>query len=854
MTVRTSAALGSANLRKVLAALVLAIPAAGTAHVNGRNFTQLLSLSPGATPVSVGQNRTGSYTPVTQGAAFVIPSVNGQSNRSNFFMLDGLNNQGAFFNTCTVPPIIDAIQEFKINSHNDEAQFGSVTGGVVNVVTKSRTNTFHGTLWEYLRNSAFNARNTFLASVTPFKQNQFGGSLGGPVLIPKLYHGRNKTFFFVAAEGFTYRQPVQTFYRVPTLANLRGDLSDVPAQIFNPFSTRPDPARPGQFTRDPFPANQIPASLIDPHATAFVQAALPAPIVLPGTSVFNAINTGSQRQNQENYTARVDHTLGARDYLWFRYSGLQLDTTTPSSISSPQSVSSIPARNYGASWVRTFNPSLVLQVQYGRSQVAQDPNSALFQVRNLNQVYGFSDAFAGNYIGNVTITPNISVPGYWSGGESINPASNLTNIHQFKGDVSKIIGRHSWHFGAEWSGTGYEQYFRTATVGFANQQTGNPENSAQPGSALASFLLDVPDNATRRNTHNTERPGGVLSIYAQDQWKLSSRLTLNIGLRFDRTFIPPYGSEDTIGQQGGPETGDINFNNGTYIVQQLPPACSQRGHAPCIPGDGTLPGHVVVSSNGKILQNTNNWGPRFGLAYRLGDKTALRAGLGIFYDNWAAVTQIAQNYVGQWPDVAQNILPNLNVPSATAPTPSVTGQNPFGAGASFLPPPTPFGTNTYFMDPAIRNPYSEQWNLGVQHQFGQNTVLSLAYVGSATHRLDVGGYFNTALTPGPGSVTGRNLYSYIIPMMYDRSVSNGAYNALQVHLENRLMTGLIYQISYTWSKAIDEGASGYFGVEGQQLENPYNVRTSKRHFHSALRPALYDHRRRRHREYWEYEL
>jgi hypothetical protein len=794
--------------------------------LNGRNFTQLLSLTPGATPISVGQNSGGSYTPVTKGAAFIIPAVNGQSNRSNFFMLDGLNNQGAFFNTYAIPPIIDAIQEFKINSHSD-AQFGSVTGGIVNVVTKSGTNAFHGTLWEYLRNDAFNARNTFLAAVTPFKQNQFGGSLGGPVLIPKLYNGRNKTFFFIAAEGFTYRQPVQSFFRVPTAADLRGDLSDVPAQVFNPFSTRSDPARPGQFIRDPFPGNQIPASLIDSHAIAFVQAALPSPIVVPGTSVFNAIVSGSQRQNQENYTARVDHTIGVKDYLWFRYSALQQDTTAPSSLSSLLSVTSIPAQNYGASWVHSFNSSLVLQVQYGRAHVAQEPLSVLFQVPNLTQTYGFSDAFAGNYIGNMTLTPSISVPGYWSGGESINPASNLTNIHQFKSDVSTIIGRHSLRFGGEWSSTGYEQYFRIGSVGFANQQTGNPENSAQPGSALASFLLDIPDTATRRNTHNTERPGGVLSVYAQDQWKLSSRLTLNIGLRFDRSFIPPYGSEDTVGQQGGPETGDINFNNGTYIVQQLPPPCSQRGRAPCIPGDGTLPAHVVVSSNGKILQNTNNWGPRIGLAYRLGHNTALRSGFGIFYDNWAAVTQIAQNYVGQWPDVAQNILPNLNVPTAAAPTPSLTGQNPFGSTSSFLPPATPFATNTYFMDPAVKNPYSEQWNLGIEHQFGQRTVISVAYVGSVTHRLDVGGYYNTALKPGPGPVSGRNLYSYIIPMMWDRSVGNGNYNALQIHLANRVMRGLIYQISYTWSKAIDEGASGYFAAEGQSLEDPYNVRGSR---------------------------
>src|SRR5882762_205299 len=243
--------------------------------LNGRNFTQLLSLSAGVAPVSVSQNASGPFgVAKTEGSQFVFPAINGQTNRSNFFMLDGIDNQG-MVSTYVVPPIIDAIQEFKVNSHNDQAEFGSSTGGIINVVSKSGTNSLHGTAWEYVRNDAFDARNTFQSKVTPFKQNQFGFSVGGPVMIPKIYNGRNRTFFYGAFQQFLFRKPANSFFRVPTEANYNGDLSDIPNQIFNPFTTRPG-AVAGTFTRDPFPGNQIPGALIDQDMVAFAKGTLPA--------------------------------------------------------------------------------------------------------------------------------------------------------------------------------------------------------------------------------------------------------------------------------------------------------------------------------------------------------------------------------------------------------------------------------------------------------------------------------------------------------------------------------------------------------------------------------------------------
>ncbi len=788
--------------------------------LNGRNFTQLLSLSAGVAPVSVSQNAGGGFgVAKTEGSQFVFPAINGQTNRSNFFMLDGIDNQG-MVSTYVVPPIIDAIQEFKVNSHNDLAEFGSSTGGIINVVTKSGTNSPHGTVWEYLRNDAFDARNTFQPNVTPFKQNQFGFSLGGPVYIPKVYNGKNKTFFYGAFQQFLFRKPANSFFRVPTEANYNGDLSDIPNQIFNPYSTRPGTVS-GTFTRDPFPGNRIPGSLIDQNLVKFAKATLPvAGPRLNGLK--NAIDPTPFHQNQQEYQFRVDQTVGNNDFLWFRFSDIANDTTSSGGRPALVGTKSNPARNWGASYVHTFSPSLVLQGQYGHV-TSSEFNPTVF-VNPAAANWGFSPAFGGNFIGGLTVIPSVNVDGFFSGGESQGSNPIVANTHQFSGNLTKIIGTHTLKAGGKYSSMGQEAFNRSANVNFGAQQTGNPANSAEPGSALASFLLNVPDNAGRRNVHETVRPGGVMSFFLQDSWKATSRLTVNIGLRYDRTFLPPYGRPETVGQNGGVETGSINFNNGTYVVQQLPPSCIERKAAPCIPGDGKLPEHVVVDPRGQIYHDTKtNWGPRVGLAYRLGKNTAIRSSFGIVYDNWAAVTQTAQNYEGAWPDIGQQLANNLNVPKAGQLLPNVKGQDPFSTGGSLLPELTPFNQVQWFMDPYAKNPYSMQWNFGVEHQIDVATTLSVNYVGSGSRRLDVGGYYNVAMTPGPGDPRLRAPYPYIAPTFYDRSIGKANYNAFQLQLNKRYTKGLAYQVAYTWSKSIDYGASGWYGVEGHSVSDPYHL-------------------------------
>jgi hypothetical protein len=421
------------------------------------------------------------------------------------------------------------------------------------------------------------------------------------------------------------------------------------------------------------------------------------------------------------------------------------------------------------------------------------------------------------------LLPALNVSGFFTGGEQAT-WDQQADIYQGKATLSKIIGNHTLKTGVEFNSLAYEGYTETPTVSYTNVQTANPGSTGNTGSALASFLLDVPDGVLRRDTLTHSRFGGVLSMFLQDQWKATSRLTVNIGLRYDRAFVPPYGTraDDTLA------TGSLDLNNGTYVLQAIPPPCDTKKVAPCIPtAGGALPDHVVLSPNGKIIQDTTkNIQPRIGLAYRLGNNTAIRSSFGVFFDEYAGIIQASRNYQGSWPDVAYQQQTNLNYPTAAQLTPSVSALNPFPGGA-ILPAPTPFNQVSYFADPHYRNPYSLQWNFGIEHQVGGSTILSANYVGSGNRRLDIGGFYNTALTPGPGNPQSRALFPYIKATNYDRSWGRSSYEGLQLQLQKRFSHGVAATVSYTWSKSIDVGCSGWFGVEGCSVQDPYHFNNSR---------------------------
>lgn len=798
--------------------------------LNGRDFTQLLTLSPGMSPVNNGQGGPGGgqyATPEPINQASTIPSVNGQGNRSDYFFTDGLSNFGAFHSVYAVPPIVDEIQEFKVVSHADSAEYGSVTGGVVNVVTKSGTNDLHGSAFEYARNGIFDAQQPFTLSHPSFSQNEFGGSAGGPVWLPKLYNGRrNKTFFFGAYQGFRYTLTQANEIIVPTAAELAGDESSWPTQIYNPFTTAPDPSNPGQYTRQPYLNNQITP---DPNMVAWAKFIYPAagPVLNTSTGA-NATDSTPTTQTINQWTARVDQKIGQNDSAWFRYSRDTSVSSSSDGLPGIPNVVTVPNRNFGGSYVHVFGPSLIVQVEFGRTTVGDNAVAEFTKsTQGLISQIGFSPSFVGNFAAapGRNFLPSPGISGYANAGEGVALHPDVPNANQYSGVLTKIFGNHTIDVGGGFITNKFYAPITVDGLSFIAQQTGNPENAAQPGDPLASFLLNAPDSADRRNEVSETRFGGVMSEFIQDSWRVTGRLTINAGLRYDLTLNPPYGTNKQIGVNGGPETGDIDFNTGNYIIQMLPPPCSVRGFSPCIPGNGTLPAGVVVSPNGKILHNTpTNVGPHFGFALKARESLVLHGGFGIVYDNWSGVQQIAQNIGGLWPDTGQQEPTNLNEPtSSSSPTPTVTAQNPLaGSSSGDFPSPSPLTQVGFEYDPNMKNPYSEQWNFGVQKLLGSSTTVTVNYVGSSTHRLDVGGIYNGALYPGVGSIAARQLYPNITPTFYDRSTGRGNYNGLQASVDRRFTNGFSYSVAYTWSKSIDVGGDGYFGVEGGVPQNEYD--------------------------------
>lgn len=827
--------------------------------LNGRNFTQLLNLTPGVSTVNVSQNSATSggvwSNPI---GTFSYPSVNGQSNRSNLFLLDGVNNEGSFGSTYAVPPIVDDIQEFKVQSHNDDASFGGVLGGVVNVVTKSGTSHFHGSAWEFLRNKALDANLIYPLLPTAaqrdpnnqpgFQQNQFGATFGGPLPIPGEH--QKKTFFFLSYEGFRNHTAASNQYNTPTTAQLAGDLTGIAGQIYNPYSGlafmcdtsgNPLPA-PGNVQAAGTPCNKIPSTMLDKSMVNYAMKIFPAPNVT-GQS-FNGLDTTKVITRQDEGGVRLDHQFSQHDYVWARYTSFRQPVTGSGGFVGILHDQVTNGYNVAATYTHLFSGSTLAEFHFGRTDVNIDQGS---QFKNAPPSFGtqvgFSPNFAGNFRNGVVMIPDVVIQGYIG---NPNPSAHgaaqvdntkVSDIWEYGGDFTKTMGRHTFKAGANLASNNANALYLNSNVQFAAANTANPVDLSG-GNALASFLLGIPTSAGRRNVIETEHGGWVDGFYAMDQWKVTNKLSVNLGLRYDLTLIPIYGDN----KNGNNFVGDMNFRDGTYILARNAPNCATTNAAPCIPG-GTLPAHVIVTPlGGTAIYHTDksNIQPRIGVAYQLLPTTVLRAGYGRFYDNWAAITQTAQNYEGTWPSLDQLGASNMN--SVKAGAPNRTAEDPFGLGSGNpVTGATPFAQSTWFADPYLKRPYSDQWNVGVQQQVTSNSVLTANYVGSVGRRLDIGGAYNVAMVAGgnantsctpfdPTSATATNCgapFPYIGPTAYDRSVGKSNYNALQVSLNGKQQHGLTYLVSYTWSKSLDLGCTGWYGVEGCSIQNPYNLQADK---------------------------
>jgi hypothetical protein len=797
--------------------------------LNGRNFSELLLLTPGASPANPLQNAGGAPGSI---GTFSFPAIDGQSNRSNMFLLDGVNNYGAGGDTYTVQPTIDDVLEFKVQSHNDEAQFGQVLGGIVNLATKAGTNSYHGSGWEFARSSALDANN-FFNPETALTQNQFGGSVGGPVLLPH-YNGRNKTFFYASYEGYRQTTSSQLLYLTPTPAQLAGDFSAVGSQIYNPYSSQPDPNNPGSFINSPFmcdasgnplPANpngtqspgtscnKIPASLLNQTMVTYAKTIFPAPKTLSNPN-FNGQDTDPIHTSSNQMSVRFDQQLGGNDRFFVRYTGAWQTNTSPI-IQGNMNDNTVKNYNLGVSFAHTFKGDAVSRFTFGRVHGVQAtvPKFTIPVKENFLQ-----GQFALNFVNHspTPLFPTVTINGYLGDGNYL-AGGTYSNIYEFKSDTSKVIGRHLVQFGASLATNNTVGYTTGSSDVFDVLQTSSG-SSVMGGDAMASTLLGLPTYAEVDNVYAGLRGGKIFGGYVEDQWKVNDRLTLNLGLRYDVTDWPSEG----VPSNHSNITGNLDLNTGTYVLQIPAPACSATQGAPCIPG-GTLPDHVTVSKSGKLIGNTyDNIQPRLGVAYRIGSRTVFRAAYGRYFDNWAAVIRNGASFTQSWPNVAFLAGNNLNSPFAT-----VTASDPLLIGSGPLTPaPTPFIQSNGFIDPHMPTPLSNQFNVGFQREWADNSVLTVNYVGSRNSREQLQLTGNAAPTPGPGDPQQRAPYPYIPAQnSYVQDIGKSNYNALQVSAQGRSGNGLTYNLNYTWSKVINYGCDNYSGV--CDVQDPYHWQKDK---------------------------
>jgi hypothetical protein len=841
--------------------------------LNGRNFTQLLTLTPGVTPVSTSQNRSigGVEGNVgIPGSGFADPSFHGQENRSKLYFFDGIINTNVRGPTYIVIPNIDLIQEFKVVGHDSRADYGGAAGGVVNMVSTSGGNKFHGSAFEYVRNDAFDARNPFDVCTTarckpgqgvpdsplPFRQNQFGATATGPIF-------KNRTFFSVGYDGWRYTQPTLALAYVPTAAEINGDFSNTPfkRQIYNPYSTR---TVGNNFVRDPFrcdasgnplPVNaqkqqdqsigtaclKIPQALIFAPMQNFFKTYSPIPN-LSGDAVNNFAQIRPTTNNANSFQVRIDHRFSDNDSIFFRYT--QQNVTVFNPIGTDGSTGgSGKGKNYGGAWTHTFSPTLIFDIRAGYAgrpgvdSSQQNQHSA--GIDPLKQ-FGFIDV--DKYAGLLVALQNWTAGGNNNlgvRGEALreNPNWSVTP------SVTWLRGNHSIKTGGWYIEAKRIQLNTFQTYSFNDEQTRLPTApSNTTGLSLASALLGFPNSFSAQlpvlHGGPVQFKYGSWAAYIQDEWRVRRNFALTLGLRYDYLNQPK-----TL---DGRLWNSLDLENQKWIIgaTAMPPFCSATQSAPCIPDAFKNDPHfanVVVAGKPFFAPPPikDNWGPRVGIAWTLNPKTVLRAGYGLYWDPLPARSQYAQNDLEAttWPDATAfsgNANASANFTNGTAfNIIQLQGQG----FATPLPTLNPWSVSGFPNNPDYKDPYSQQWHVEVQRELTSTSMVSVAYVGSKNGRLPYAGFANAANRAFPNGTPNATIdAARLMPWVaagftYTTNVGYSNYNALESKFQRRFSKGLSTLISYTWSKSIDV-SSGYFNVEngpggGSTIQNFYDQSTAR---------------------------
>jgi outer membrane receptor protein involved in Fe transport len=813
--------------------------------LQGRNFTQLLLLSPGVNPVSTAQGPT-RETAVNSiegnsgipGGFIANASIQGQQNRSKIYYMDGVVNTSVRSGSYVALPDIDSLQEFKVQTQSDKAEFGGVVGGVVNMTTKSGSNRFGGSVFGYFRNEHFAARNPFrdvdtssgrpvAVSDPEFRQGQFGANIGGPIV-------KGKTFFFASYDGWRYRDQSDIRITVPTEAELNGDFSKTFSgrQLYNPFTTRTEN---GRLVRDPFPNNVIPANLISPSMQAFLRAYMVKPNV-PGNVRDNFRELRDQENNSNAFQLRLDHHFSARDNVFVRWTERRINAFLPRGdlgFIEPDSVN----RNIGGGWFHTFAPNMIVEVRGG---VATQPteDAPAQHPAGLEPQRGLGlpelDRFQGYIINGGSLTtpwtnmPNLGVQGPRPRN---NPNWNLAT------DLTWLRGNHNLKLGFQMLRISRLQRNQFGQLDFSAEATRNPQSTANTGDPIASALLGLPSRIQGfvPDQGFIDFHTSTLSGYVQDQWQIKRNLTLNFGVRYDYVTRAIGHGDQSL--QSGPD-----MDTGEWLIasEGVLPVCTPGSAPPCLPAPlGQIPFNQFITFTGErnsILKPiTDNIGPRVGLAWQVNAKTVLRTGYALMWDSMVSRSQYGQHQFETWgwPQFSGVETGNINVEGGPITRIESIQSLPFLA-----PRPSPWNSAQFFNDPDRKNAYSHQWHLEVQREVSRNTMVGLAYVGSHNGRMEYAGKAAAAQRPGVDPATGRRLTAAEVNQLRpwphitgtftystDRGWAN--FNALEVKVQRRFASGIGSMLSYTWSRSKDT-SSGWFGVEngiggGAGVQNFFDI-------------------------------
>lgn len=761
--------------------------------LNGRNAASLLLIVAGATPApssGVDQGNTKTFPSV------VTVSTNGSRQNQVSFRLDGANNNDLYTNANQPFPFPDALQEFSVQTSNYGAKYGGNAGGVVNVVTKSGTDQLHGDLFEFLRNPVLNARNFFSPGADVVKRNQFGGTVGGPVVIPRLYNGKDKTFFFFGYQGTRIRNIGNTSSAtVPTAAERSGD--------FSALLNAADPANPfhksiqiNDRNGNAIPGNILPPSLLDPAAVKFLQY-LP---VAGGTG--SILYSQPIIQNFKEYTVRGDHSFSENDRLTMRYfydsfsnQGF-LDKTNYLSF---QNFSQILSQNALIGETHVFGAGAVNEFRASYSRETSNRGPA-------NDSISLSDLGVSLYQPPTAKTiEGINVSGYFNPAQT-DPAAFIRNQYNLSDDFSLVRGKHNLGFGgsAIRGQVLLRNQFRTSgSYSFTADVTNN---------ALASYLMGYARTFTQGFGEFKDNLVTTYNLYLQDDYHASRRLTLNLGISYDPLF-PWVDQKNRVEQFSIP-----NYLSGVHsgVYTNAP-----RGLL--FPGDPGVP-------KGGIGGSFNNFAPRVGFAYDLtGDgRASLRGGFGVFYD--AIQNGIINN---RFVDVTP-FSPQFSVT-----TPPGTFSNPYLGFSNPYPAPFPPPANAAFQAPVLVITYDPShdnkqltptiynWNLSMERQFAGQWLVRAAYVASRSNHLLESLELNPAVyIPGSKlSTDARRAFQPYGSITQGTKDINSTFHSLQFTLQKRLSYGVSLLANYTWSKSLDDLPAGQditTVVQGGNSPVPYN--------------------------------